>query len=98
MPDLYTRPDLPSIVRYHIANGDIGQIFVGMTFIPLEGPPRTVTEFSGTQGFLLDGAPFFNDMGLVTNGHLYQIGGILAPPDPLRPRRRSDQTMSMASP
>jgi uncharacterized surface protein with fasciclin (FAS1) repeats len=87
MPDLFTRPDLPNIIRYHIANGDIGQIFVGMTFIPLEGPPRTVTEFAASSGFLLDGAPFFNDQGLVTNGHLYRIGGIQAPPDPLRPRQ-----------
>jgi len=86
-PDLMTRPDLPSIIRYHIAEGNIGLPHLGMTFIPLEGPPRTVTSASGTFGFVLDDQPFFNSAGPVTNGHLFTIGGIAAPPDPFAPRR-----------
>jgi uncharacterized surface protein with fasciclin (FAS1) repeats len=98
MPDLLSRPDLPTIIRYHIANGLIGPIQVGLTFVPLEGPVRTVTGHGGDAGFLLDGLPFFNDFGPVTNGRLYGIGGIQPPPDPLAPRRRGRPLMSLASP
>ena len=95
-PDLLSRPDLPNIIRYHMAEGDIGPIFLGMTFIPLEGPPRTVTSAGGVQGFVLDSQPFFNDHGPVTNGHLYSVGAVAPPPEPRGPRR--GQTISMASP